>query len=230
MFSSRFLGTFALMAFSGVLGWTLSEHQRTAEGIPVTPIPAEVTPRSAMQPGGAERPVMLFDDGTVTINVQKRPLQWVFDEIARQGAAHLPASAKSADAGSDDGSSALAACIESPPSEAGERERAKALQAISDGNEDARYQGLLQARSNGAAVSEEILKALVDTDTSERVRLLAFENYLESKSASSADMRAALQSALSNSSAAIQMEARKLLEQLEELERIDANSPQWGTQ
>ena len=41
----------------------------------------------------SQRPVTLFGDGTVTVNVQNRPLKWLLEEIARQIREQVPAPA-----------------------------------------------------------------------------------------------------------------------------------------
>ena len=76
------------------------------------------------------------------------------------------------------------------------------------------------------AVPDDTLKTLFETDASDRVRLLAFDSWLEARADSPDAMRSALQSALYLPSAAIQQEARRLLAQLHEVERNAADSPQ----
>jgi hypothetical protein len=100
------------------------------------------------------------------------------------------------------------------------------LRTIERGDEAARHDGLLQARGAGIAVPDETLKTLFETDASDRVRLLAFESWLETRADNADAMRSALQAALYLPSAAIQNEARRLLSQLQDVERIDADSAQ----
>jgi hypothetical protein len=230
MFPGRFLSSIALVALSGSAGFLLSEQWRATADIAASPVADQVAahPQVAAETQAA---VTLFGDGTVTINVQKRPLRWLLEEIERQGGGKAAGSLQTPGAQPRDTSPVLTTCNEtSPAPEVSDREQTQALQAIREGNENARYEALLMAKSSGAAVPEETLKSLFETDASERVRLLAFENYLEGKSASPEEMRAALQAALYNPSGTIQTEAKKLLEQLEELERADAANPQLGAQ
>jgi hypothetical protein len=100
------------------------------------------------------------------------------------------------------------------------------LQRMRLGSEAERAQGLLQAPDLGLTVPAATLKALFETDASERVRLLAFEQYMEMASGDPAAAREALQAALYVPSAAIQREAQRRLDELTQGERIDAASPQ----
>ena len=75
------------------------------------------------------------------------------------------------------------------------------------------------------------LKALYESDPSERVRLLAFGQYLNVMEISNIDdMRSTLQAALYSPSAAIQSKARHWLSGLEASQRMDAANPQEGVQ
>ena len=55
----------------------------------------------------------------------------------------------------------------------------RTLHAIERGSESDRFDGLLRSGETGAVVPEDTLKTIVDTDASERVRLLAFERLIE---------------------------------------------------
>ncbi|MES2354602.1 MAG: hypothetical protein V4568_09415 [Pseudomonadota bacterium] len=222
----RLLGSISIMALSGAIGWMLHEQLQTTKNI--SPQAIATTLLGASE---SERKVTLFSDGTVTINIQKRPLHWLYEELARQGGE--PSSTFINTAGENPATTPAAyaaACTTPAPSEATEREHTQLIHTINSGDESKRYEGLLSAKSSGTALPENTLKTLVESDASDRVRLLAFENYLESKSGNPAETRAALQTALSNPSGKIQMEAKKFLEQFEELERMDANTPQATTQ
>jgi hypothetical protein len=98
---------------------------------------------------------------------------------------------------------------------------ARLLQAIERGSEPERFDGLLRARSDGVTVPEQTLRSLYETDASERVRLAAFESYLELR-ADPREVRQVLEAALYLPGAAIQREARRRLDELHEMERADA--------
>ena len=112
------------------------------------------------------------------------------------------------------------------PPRATPQERTQWLNAIREGDESTRIDGLLKTRSAGVPLPDDLLQTLFENDASERVRLLAFENYLEPRSGSVEGMRQALQAALDIPSAAIQADARRRLSQLAELEHNDAAHPQ----
>lgn len=231
MLLGRRLGPAALALASVAAGWTLNERLSAAPAEEAAPLrtepspsadasrgfsvlgyprpPEEAPPAQAAAPGatGAASEVTLFGDGTVTIAVQKRPWRWVLEEVARQQNARGPAGGNGA----------------APPAVPSETtaDPQQILQAIRSGDEKSRYEALLNARSTGTVVPDDTLKQLFEIDASDRVRLLAFENYLERKSGSAAEVRAALEAAQNVPSPAIQAEARKLLEQLGEQERGD---------
>jgi hypothetical protein len=120
---------------------------------------------------------------------------------------------------------AAAACIEAAP-KAGSRSSTRILQAIREGDENARHEGLIAARSEGVAIPDETLSALLESDPSDRIRLLALDRYVEARGESYESVRAALQAALAIPSTVIHAEATRRLASLDELERMDASSAQ----
>ncbi|WP_119153113.1 hypothetical protein [Caldimonas tepidiphila] len=235
----RLLGGAAMVTASALGGWMLNERLSGEAGAPAVsggpPAGMAAQPSPESSPGlsvlafprpplqapaagtteaaaAAPGPVTLFADGTVTIDVHRRPWRSVLEEVARQenartqGAAPAPRGER--------------------PGAAGEARQQEVLQAIRSGDESSRYQALLQARSGNAPVPDDALRQLFEIDASERVRLLAFENYLERRSGSAEDVRSALESALNVPSAAIQAEARKRLQLLDEQQRAEADDPQ----
>lgn len=97
-------------------------------------------------------------------------------------------------------------------------EQSRLLNSISGGDETARYDALIKARSLGFVVPDHLLKALFEYDPSDRVRLLAFENYLEPRSGDYGEMRRTLQAALDVPSAALHADVTKRLADLDRLE------------
>jgi hypothetical protein len=233
MTASRFLGLVATVLVSGATGWVLNEQWRTTgenAALPVaessaSSLPAPGTTPGAGPPQAQHQQVTLFGDGTVTVNVQNHPLQWLLDEIARQGGGQIPAPAPVQDpaalAAQNSPESAVGNAGSGSATGALEQKRAlqtlQTLQEIREGDEKVRYESLLKASSLGLAVPHETLKSIYETDTSERVRLLAFQQYLDvTQSASLEETRATLHDALYSTSAAVQTEAQKLLDELGE--------------
>jgi hypothetical protein len=168
----------------------------------------------------------------VTLRVEQQPLEWVLEQIAVQSgwsdvkARARPVASSAAAAPSptrDTAAQSQAHCAE--PAAPVDADRV--LHAVAHGSEAERLLGLVQARSEGVAVPEQTLKSLVETDPSERVRIAAFDSYLERRS-NRAALREALEAALYVPSAAIQREAMQRLAEVREMERSDALPPYGG--
>jgi hypothetical protein len=207
---------------AGAAGWTLrgadtaarDEAQRVID-TPQSQQPVEVHRDTA--------PVIaVLHDGNVTLHVEQRPLDWVLQQITLQRG--LLDAKHSAHANAPAGAVAAQSTCTDAPADA-----ARILQTIAQGGDVERFDGLMQARHVSAFVPDDILKTLYENDPSDRVRLAAFEIYLERHSGESATVRKALEAALQVSSAAIQQDARQRLEEVIERDRIDAASSQ-GTQ
>jgi hypothetical protein len=201
--------------------------------------PAE-TPRTTAEPARAATPVatligtrpliVVTDDGHVTLRVEHQPLGWVLDEIARLGgltdvrgraapAASRPAVAEAEPAAAD---GACPAPPEAPPSP----DAARLLQAIERGSEDDRHDGLLAARNDGLTLAPTTLRRIWETDASERVRLLAFEAWLEQQADAPGTTRQALEAVLLLPGTMLQAEARRRLDEQAAAERPDPADPQ----
>lgn len=224
-------GVAALSAAAGyVAAPTASRSQAAAEErVRLAPrLEAPAAPSRAPQAGPPT--IAVAGDGNVTLHVEQQPLDWVLEQIAAQlGVARLalpaPSPSTVATAAAAAVRAAQATCIEGvAPSTDAQRESLR--QAIERGNETERLDGLVQAREAGLTLSDETLKTLYETDASDRVRQLAFESYLERHSGHADTVRNALQAALHVPDAAIQNEARRLLELQQELARLDAASGQ----
>ena len=97
------------------------------------------------------------------------------------------------------------------------------LQAIERGSEAERFDGLLRARSDGVPLPEQTLKSLYETDASERVRAGSLRE-LSRTARRPRPTRCARRSRrrCTLPSAAIQREAKQRLDELHEIERLDA--------
>jgi len=227
------LGYLATALVSVAAGWSLQSAPTAPQ--PATATVAAATTRAAglaaaqqVAQSDAKPQIVVSSDGNVTLHVEQQPLEWVLEQIARQsGWRDVKARAGIGASGATVMPTATAAdtaCPEAPVLTSAQSEHL--LQAIQRGSEPDRYQSLIRARSDGANVPDELLKQLYETDASERVRLTAFEAYLEPRSADSAVLRGVLQAALYVPNAAIQHEARKRLDELAESERMDAANVQ----
>ena len=203
------MGTLALVALSGTAGWVLHGLMLPAPPPAAVPAPAPADPASrasllafpaapnADADAEADR-VELHADGSASIQV-----------LCRQGARGL--------AGCAPGAAPVAAA---PVPSA-----AQTLSRLKNPDEQARLQALMQARDEGQALPEGTLQALMASDPSEQVRMEAFDSYIEGRSGTMAEMRAALQAVLRIPDAALQARAREQLDELEDAYRQDGAVP-----
>jgi hypothetical protein len=216
--------TAALVLLSGSTGWVLHALTATPDQAP-TPAPAEEKPRGSLMafPQSASDAdadvVQLNGDGSATIRVQRRPPGWVVSELCRQGARDVAGCARDvAQASSPGGAAQTPSTTPQPPGTGDEQ----ILRRLKDPNEQARFQGLMQAREEGVLVPKATLLALMRNDPSERVRLEAFEDYVDASSDTTQELRAAMQELMRIPDATLQSRAREQLDLLEQAEREDA--------
>jgi hypothetical protein len=105
---------------------------------------------------------------------------------------------------------------------------AAVLRALELGGDAERFESLLRARADEVPVPASTLQQLVETDPSERVRLAAFESWLEARADHGDALRQTLEAALDATSAAIRSEAKQRLDVLLEMQRVGAQPPQGG--
>ncbi|MFT3955503.1 MAG: hypothetical protein QM722_14255 [Piscinibacter sp.] len=217
-------GLAAAAAIGGLVGWQMQPSPSAAPSRAAT---IATSPAAATQAVTDTSPqIIIASDGNATIHVEQQPLAWVLEQIAKHSgwsdvhARATPAAASGVPAGSGDAPAEVVAVAEAP------RDEAQVLQAISRGGEADRFDGLMAARSSGIALTDELLKTVFESDASERVRLAAFETFLEGHSGDGAALRSALSAALYVPNPAIQREARQRLDELDESERIDAATRQ----
>lgn len=168
----------------------------------------------------AEPLIVVASDGNVTLRVEQQPLEWVLEQIAaKSGWSDVKQRAKGTTGPSDAAVPAVRTCapasVETPANAPG------VLRAIERGGEAERYAALLQARSVGIEVPAAKLESLFETDVSERVRLLAFESYVEPLAGNGEALRNVLQAVLAVTDGAVQREAKRRLDELIESERAE---------
>ena len=237
MIGYRTLAYAAMLAASGAAGWSA---RGPAPPTPATPV-ATAAPALRMALSSASAAVdatpliAVASDGNVTLRVEQQPLEWVLEEIAKQsGWTDVKARARPAAAPSGVTNAArpqaaapdaqpMASCAPPAPLDAAPycaRSRTAARRSGS--------KACFARSSDGVLVPAQTLKWLYETDASERVRLAAFESYLESRADQLDALRQTLEAALYVPSAAIQREAKQRLDALQEMQRIDALPPHGG--
>lgn len=186
--------------------------------------------KAAPQAMDTEPLIAVAPDGRVTLRVEQQPLEWVLEQIGRQAGwpelatrgatratAHGPA------AGSREASAADAPPAACPPAW-GPADAARLVQAIDHGPEPDRVQALFRARAEGVPLPDTLLRTLVETAPSDELRLVALDVWLERQPADARGQRAALERALLVPHPAVQHEARQRLDDLLEIERLDAQA------
>jgi hypothetical protein len=223
----------AALAVAAGTGWFARGAAPVAPNAQPPLVRLLAAPTSKPSAASAGQPLIaVSSDGQVTLRVEQQPLDWVLEQIALQtGYGDLrervrPAgAAASASTGAPSvASTSESMCIEAPVVAAADARRLFA--AIERGSEAERFEGLLTAVSSSITVPDELLKTMLETDASERVRLVALERYLEPRSGDPAALRTALEAALYVPDAAVQQEARRRLDELTASERPDPSDPQ----
>ena len=189
------LGALALALVSGGVGWMLHA--------PDAPPPAPAATAAAT----AEAP-----------SSRLSVLSWP-QPAEEPAAAPRPVRAEQAGCAGKDAAATAAAPAQAPRDEAPAERLARALRG---GSEQQRYDALLQARSEGAPLPEGQLMRLMAQDPSERVRLLAFENYIEAQSGDLDALRTGLQAVMRIPHTALQAKAREQLDGIEQLYQHNA--------
>lgn len=188
------LGALALTLVSGGVGWMLHA--------PDAPPPAPATTTATAEAPSSRLSV----------------LSWP-QPAEEPAAAPRPVRAEQAGCAGKDAAAATAAPTQPQRDEAPAERLARALRG---GSEQQRYDALLQARSEGEPLAEAQLMQLMAQDPSERVRLLAFENYIEAQSGDLDALRAGLQAVMRIPHTALQAKAREQLDGIEQLYQQNA--------
>ena len=92
------------------------------------------------------------------------------------------------------------------------------------GTDSERHAALVRALEAGMELPPQFLWQTYASDPSERVRLLALTTYVDSASDDRASVRSALESAVQDPNTAVQTEARRRLAELDQFERMLAES------
>lgn len=209
-------------AVSGSVGAWLASTQPEPAGAAAAPPPAAV---AAATPRESAPLISVSSYGTVTLRVEQQPLEWVLEEIARQsGSLDVKERAGIGRCAVASAAGPVAAAASCMTASGGVQPRSTTLlQAIAQGTDEERYDGLLRARSEGLSLPDDTLKRLYENDASDRVRSLAFQRFLERQASSVDDMRKALEAGLAVPNEAVRTEARRRLDSLLDGQGIDTS-------
>jgi hypothetical protein len=98
------------------------------------------------------------------------------------------------------------------------------LEALDEPDDEARYQRLQETIGSGAEVPVERIREVLVTDPSDKVRELALTALTQHPDATPEEIRAVAEGALANPSLTVRAHAERILQQMNELERIDRES------
>jgi hypothetical protein len=235
MSARRSIALAVTAAVSAGAGW-MARGPAEPAAAPVAPLAAREAPARQPASDPAARPLIAVSgDGQVTLRVEQQPLDWVLEQIAVQsGRSDVRAAAGMATAASTPAVSLAAA----PPQAEGDASEPPAcppvmpadarqlVRTIEQGADEDRIPALMRARTDGVPVPEPVLRTLIETAESDRVRLVALDSLLELRAGDPMAERAALEASLLVPNAAVQREARQRLDDLNETERLDALAAQ----
>jgi hypothetical protein len=94
-------------------------------------------------------------------------------------------------------------------------------ESLASPQEDVRRDGLQWALGAGVDVSQDTLQDLLANDSSDDVRKLALQGLTERPEATREEIRAILDAAVTNPSAAVRADAARMIERMNELEQMD---------
>jgi hypothetical protein len=204
-------GIALIATVSAASGWFLGSKRPFSHPVPNT------ASTNVLTPPAADR-VRVFSDGTVSIQVTKAPLRWLWDELARQGGglrgeATEPEAPRTA--------VVPAATPSEPASDTStqseqQRDSAAVLRTLREGNAAERLAALQQADSVGAVLPAELLQQFIDSDPSDQVRLQAFKIYVDLRSNDADAVAKALEAGRYNQSAQVRAESNKRLEMFDQ--------------
>lgn len=167
------------LALAGCAGWLLR-----SPAPPAVPEPPSACAAAPQRGDLAMAPLVLVgDDGLVSLQLQRMPLPWVLEQLAAQ--ARWP-TLKAELCGPPAQAAAPATVAPAPlPPQGGlcqpdlHAQPAQVLQALASGAEEERWRALMVARGQGLPLGEQPLRQLFEQDSSARVRMAAFDLFME---------------------------------------------------
>jgi hypothetical protein len=195
---------------SAASGWFLGSKGTFSHPVPNT--------ESIIAPAASEADrVRVFSDGTVSVQIRKAPLRWLWDELARQSGG--PPIAPTESAPPRGASVPVVTANEDAgdiPAQTVQRASTDVLRTLREGNQDQRLAALQQADMAGAVVPAELLQKVIDSDPSDQVRLEALKAYVDSHTDDADAVVQILDAGRSNPSAAVRAESQRRLEMFDQ--------------
>jgi hypothetical protein len=222
----RWFGVAALAMTSGAAGWALGQggHDRPA------PAPPEIADARAGAPSRVPEArrhgtaIQVFADGSVSVHVDHVTADWLLLELGRRGAVP-PGTTGPA----NDGTAVVSdSSCESADEGCGVVDVEVLRRTLAEGSDSERYTALTRLLEAGIDLPLDLLQRIYESDAFEAVRLLAFTAYVDSVSDDRAEVRLALESGVYNDNSALQAEAQRRLNELEQYERVLAETPPQG--
>jgi hypothetical protein len=207
-------GIALIATVSAASGWFLGSKSPSSRSVHVTKATNELTPSAADR-------VRVFSDGTVSIQVSKAPLRWLWDELARQGGG-LPGEATEPVAPRS--AMVPVAAPRDIPTESEERDSTDVLRNLREGNEAERLAALHEADSVGAVLTTDLLQQFIDSDPSDQVRLQAFKAFVDMRSNDADAAAKVLEAGRYNQSALVREESSKRLEIFDQTLHVQATN------
>jgi hypothetical protein len=222
------VGLAVLAAVSGTAGWVACSlwHEFQHVTLPAAvPAAVSVEPQTSVTMAVPPQFVTMLGDGYVSVHVDNAPIVWLLQEFERHG---VPLSIAAPASPRDFAGSTPLAFGGPDASEPDPADQAHLVDALRGGTEGDQYDSLTQALQLGIDLPADLLRQAFETGPSERVRLLAFTTYLDNTASDVESVREALASGTVNTSAAVQAEARKRLEEFERYQELIAATPPQG--
>jgi hypothetical protein len=209
-------GVVFIAAVSAASGWYLGSERRAPRPVP----DAEST--KVLTPSAADR-VRVFSDGTVSIQLSKAPLRWLWAELARQGGGPPDKATESAAPRSAMVPvAARSECANDVPADGEQHDSTNVLRALRGGNQAERLAALQEAHSVGAVLPADLLQQFIDSDPSDEVRLQALKTYVDMRSNDADAVAKVLDAGRYNQSAEVRAESSTRLEVFDQRLHVQA--------
>jgi hypothetical protein len=196
-----------------------SASEATEPGSTTTAAAQSPAPVPAVTLATTPHAITVNTDGTVSVHADNVSPEWLLGKLQHARDALPPRAGDASDG-----------CKQPDRNQAGGSERERTLRALREGSDADRYAAMLGAEENAIDIPDDLLRSTIESDASDRVRLMAFARYAERLVGDPESLRELLTVAAYRYSGALQAEARRQLNDLNEYEAMQANAPQQGAQ